>query len=514
MASTFFGLTIAYTGLQAASTSVNVTAHNISNINTEGYSRQEAQIQANDAIRTHARYGTLGAGVDVIDINQKRDSYYDDKYRNNETLYGEYSTKQNYMTQIEDYFNEFTLKGYCEEYNNFFKSINQLTLTPGEDSAKNSLINNAQSLAQYFNTLNTNLQNAQKDVNSEIKDQIDEINSIAKNIASLNKQINHIEACYGNANDLRDQRNVLVDKLSQIVNVSVSESDMGNDLTEFNVYINGQAIVTQYQSSELRVEARSDEQRRNASDADGLYDVKWAMGGAFDLYNASLGGTLKALVDIRDGCNSGVEKVSDTALDSDGNRTTEVVNIDGNNISYKGIPYYQSQINKFVATFSDAVNKIFKEGFTADGEQGESLFTTTGITIMNAQNISVNSKILHNNDNLATFPAKNAGESDASLLNRINELQSAKIFDGGTGSYFLESMVSDVSIDSSKATNMQINYLSLRKSINNQRLSVMGVDTEEEAMNLMKYQQAYNLNGKMMSVMNQLYDRLINQTGV
>ena len=163
MASTFFGLTIAYTGLQAASTSVNVTAHNIANINTKGYSRQAVTVKANEAIRTHARYGTLGAGVDVTDINQLRDSYYDDKYRNNEALYGEYSNKYNYMTQIEDYFNEFSLKGYCQEYNDFYAAVNQLTLTPGESSAKNALINKATSLANYFNTLYTNMQNMQKD---------------------------------------------------------------------------------------------------------------------------------------------------------------------------------------------------------------------------------------------------------------------------------------------------------------------------------------------------------------
>ena len=133
---------------------------------------------------------------------------------------------------------------------------------------------------------------------------------------------------------------------------------------------------------------------------------------------------------------------------------------------------------------------------------------------MNAQNIRVNSDIIDDNTRLPVKATASAGESDATLMEKISALQSQKIYNGGTGAYFLESMVSDVSIDSSKATNMQINYQSLKKTINNQRLSVMGVDTEEEAMDLMKYQQAYNLNSKMMSVMNELYDRLINQTGL
>lgn len=519
MASTFFGLTIAYTGLQAASTSVNVTAHNIANINTKGYSRQTVTVKANEAIRTHARYGTLGAGVDVTDINQLRDSYYDDKYRNNEALYGEYSNKYNYMTQIEDYFNEFSLKGYCQEYNDFYAAVNQLTLTPGESSAKNALINKATSLANYFNTLYTNMQNVQKDINSEVKSQVDEINTIAQNIAALNKQINYIEACYGNANDLRDQRNVLVDNLSKIVNTSVSETSIGNGLTEYNVYINGQAIVNSYAHRSLEVVARADGNKRNESDVDGLYDIQWENGGSFNIYSSSLGGTLKGLIDVRDGCNGGYEQIAVDAdgnevTDSDGNRTLEVVTKEGSNINYKGVPYYLSQINKFVQIFSDSVNKVMTSGYTEDGQPGEALFKAAGTGVMNAQNICVNSDIIDDNTRLPVKATASAGESDATLMEKISALQSQKIYNGGTGAYFLESMVSDVSIDSSKATNMQINYQSLKKTINNQRLSVMGVDTEEEAMDLMKYQQAYNLNSKMMSVMNELYDRLINQTGL
>ena len=99
------------------------------------------------------------------------------------------------------------------------------------------------------------------------------------------------------------------------------------------------------------------------------------------------------------------------------------------------------------------------------------------------------------------------------IVDLINS-KDAKIYDGGTGTYFLESIVSDMSIDASKAINFTKNYNNLKTTIQNQRLSVMGVDTDEEAMDLVKFQQAYNLSSKMMTVMNQLYDRLINNTGV
>ena len=107
--------------------------------------------------------------------------------------YGQYSVKESYMGQIEDYLDEFTLNGYSQEYKNFFSAVNQLTITPGDTSAKNQLINNAKSLADYFNTLTTNLRNVQADANNEIKDAVQQINSYAKNIAALNRQINQLK---------------------------------------------------------------------------------------------------------------------------------------------------------------------------------------------------------------------------------------------------------------------------------------------------------------------------------
>ena len=519
MASTFFGLTIAYTGLQAAQTSINVTSHNLANINNQSYTKETASIKAGEALRSYAKYGTLGAGVIVDAINQTRDSYYDEKYRNNYTNYGQYNVKDTYMSQIQNYLNEFTLKGYSTEYENFFAALNQLDLTPADTSAKNQLINNAKSLADYFNTLTTNLRNVQADANNEIKDAVQQINSYAKNIAALNRQINQIEANYGNANDLRDKRNAMIDELSEIVNLETSEEDMGNNVSNFSVRINGQTLVSSYSYNTLETVARTD--KKNYSDAEGLYDVQWNSGQKFDMYSTSLSGHLKGLIDIRDGNNGEHENIEtddngNNVTDSDGNLVLTTAPAADKTVSYKGVPYYQAQLNEFAKIFSDAVNKIMKSGYTSDGSsKGISLFVTQpNTTVMSAGNITVNPELLKNADLLAIKKEQNDGESDAKIMEELNKLQSEKIFAGGTGSYFLESIVSDMSIDSQKAVNLYKNYTDLKTSIHNQRLSIMGVDTDEEAMDMIKYQQAYNLNSKMMSVMNQIYDKLINQTGI
>ena len=519
MASTFFGLTIAYTGLQAANTSLTVAGHNVSNINTKGYSKQQAYVTAADAIRTHGTYGTLGAGVTVQEINRLRDNYYDVKYYNNQSNYGEYASKQNYMIQVENYMNEFILEGFTQEYENFFAAVNQLTLTPGDDSAKNQLVNNAKSLADYFNTLSTNLRNVQADANNEIKDAVEQINSLAKTIASLNKQINQIEACYGNANDLRDKRNEALDELSSIVNISTTEEDLGNDLTNFTVRVNGQTLVNGYTYNTLEVQSR--QEQRNASDASGLYDIYWNSGQEFNMYSISLGGELKGLLDIRDGCNGEIERIAvdddgNYITNSDGNKTMQTIAQPDKNTEYKGVPYYQAQLNQFVNTFTDEVNKILKNGLSSDGQyKGESLFKTVGLTeVMTASNVWINKNLIDHPERIAIKKVFNTGEANEMVMEELNKLQKSTAFDGGSPTYFLESIVSDLSIDTSKSRDLFRNYTNLKDNIHNQRLSVMGVDTDEEAMDLMRFQQAYNLSSKMMSVMNQIYDKLINQTGL
>ena len=110
MTSQFFGLNIAYTGLQAANVSLNTTANNISNVETEGYSRQNTVQQASDALHTWSKYVMAGSGVDTIKINQTRDQYYDLKYWTNNANVGTFDIKQYYMKQLEDYFTETDLK--------------------------------------------------------------------------------------------------------------------------------------------------------------------------------------------------------------------------------------------------------------------------------------------------------------------------------------------------------------------------------------------------------------------
>jgi len=225
MPSQFFGLNIAYTGLLASNAALNTTSNNIANVQTEGYSRQQVSQQAASALRVFQNYGSAGAGVETIAVERVRDEFYDGRYWDNNAFVGEYSQKEYYMTQIEAYFDD---NGKNAGFKTVFDQmmitgLEELMKTPNDNTAKSQFLGYAGALAEYFNGVSGNLEKLQQDINQEIKLKVDEVNSLAGEIATLNKQINTIELTGVRANELRDRRALLMDQLSAIVDVDTLE---------------------------------------------------------------------------------------------------------------------------------------------------------------------------------------------------------------------------------------------------------------------------------------------------
>lgn len=304
MPSTFFGLSIGRTGLYASQAGLTTTAHNIANTETEGYTRQVVNQQANKALRVNSSYGMAGTGVGVTGIVQARDEYYDMKYRTNSTISGTYSTKAYYMTEIENYFNEIKLEGFTTTYDKMYDSIQELSKNPSDISVRTQVTNLSQGLCDYFNSLSTSLKSIQENCNTELYTQVGRVNSLAQQISVLSKQINTFEVGGGTANDLRDQRELLVDELSNYAEVSVSETVVGNGVgvNSYVVKINQQVLVDNYSANSLVCVPR--EEKINQSDVDGLYDIQWANGQTFNTGITGTSGNLQAIIDIRDGNNN------------------------------------------------------------------------------------------------------------------------------------------------------------------------------------------------------------------
>ena len=351
MPSSFFGLTVAYSGLNAAQASINTTANNISNVQTKGYSKQTVNLTAATALRCYQRFGSTGLGVSVDSVTQVRDEYYDEKYWNNQCNLGLYEKKLYYMEQIQNYYTDGTFSatssaGFSTIYSKMFNALDTVKTNGGSSAARNEFISAAQELCTYFNSTAQQMQSLQSSINDEIKTTVDNVNSIAKKIALLNKQINIIEMESGHANELRDQRALLVDELSKIVPTTVSERQITNSnyedqytgATYYTVKINGQLLVDNYEYNELGCVAR--EEQYNQTDIEGLYDIVWAETGAtFDVTATNMSGELRAMFEVRDGNNGEnlTGRVTSSTSDSITISRPSITDIDQMNLPSSGV---------------------------------------------------------------------------------------------------------------------------------------------------------------------------------
>lgn len=612
MPNTFFGLSIAKSGTYAAMAGINATAHNISNTETDGYSRQIVHQRASMPIRMNSTYGMAGTGTDVTGVEQMRSAYYDAKYRENYTIYGNYQTKADYMIEIENYFNEIKLEGFTTTFDSMFDSLQELAKNPADLTTRTEVTHYAQNFCEYFNSLSESLKSIQAKLNFEIKNQVDRINNLGQEIAGLTKQINIMEVNAGMANDLRDQRNLLLDELSQICDISIKENIVGDDvgITSFTVKIDGMTLVDTYNCNQLIVTPQK--HLTNQTDVDSMFDISWSNGQSFDFRSSTLGGTLSALYEMRDGNNNEAFKGIVDAAEGDTTVTVRSTNVndvsklnipqtgvirvgvheyhytgfqvtedeDGNyvyefelaedeevlsyaeeetamigrDINYKGIPYYMAQINEFIRTFSREFNNIHTSGEDLNGNPGLDFFNAFDIVtgeeyvfgrseediedgivlrsgtgsyveegdikygsyyFITAANFKVSSQVYSDPKLVAASSSIADGVENSDNAKALLALKgNASMFRQGAPASFLQTMVSEVGIDTKKAKQFAQNQEDICASIEYQRLSVMGVDTEEEAMNLIRYQNTYNLSAQAISVMNEIYNKLINDMGV
>lgn len=493
MANTFFGLNIGVSGLYASNAGIDVTANNIANENTKGYSRQVVNQSATEPIRVFQRYGMIGTGVEVTSIDQMRDKYYDMKYWDNNSKLGEESAKLNYMIQIEDYFAETDETGFSKEYSNIFTSLEDFVKSPEGFTERITFLNYCESFLEYMQEIKTNLLKTQEDLNAEVSSNVDHINSLASEIASINKQINVVELTGAKANELRDKRALLVDELSSICEVSTKEELYPNGKSEYYVSIGDKTIVSSYDYFTLEVVTR--EELADRHDAVGLYDIQWSYGEKFDPVGSNVDGTLKAILEIRDGNNYFPSEENDIAVP----------------IDYKGVPYYIDEINRFLETFTGAFNEIHSRGMNLNGDSTADI----PIFVKSEYDVyTVNQDLMADPDLMATTVNVHQGAASYDLLEEMIAVKDLKEFDGGNPESFIQALITEIAVDTSRAKTMEQNYNNIVQTVQNQRISVMGVDKDEEAMNLVKYQEAYDLSAKVIQVMSEIYDKLINQTGV
>lgn len=492
----WLGFNTAVSGLMGSQKKIHVANHNVASAEREGYSKQTTYERSNTALRLPG-VGYVGTGNNIYDIRRVRDAYVDFKYRKENSPAGEWQVKRQSLTELEGILKGTREHGINVSIDEFFSSLEDLSTNPSDNSYKMSFRQKAEALAVRLNETAQSLNRQQAGLNVEVAAKIKEVNDLSTQIANINGQIFRMEIDGRHANDLRDQRDLLVDKLSKIVDIDTIE--MGD---KFVVKIGGTTMVDHDYTKQFKYPPRTEKSKIDEKQF--MYKLEWEntlentdISKEFEVVLHS--GELKGLIEARDG---------DGALGT----------------GFKGVPYYVERLDEFARGFADKINAIFKDGTNDSSNPGVpkniNLFSTKDGEDTRALNISISTDVMESLDNIMT--SESGLPEDNGLLKKLIELRQDKGFfntaDGakysGTPEDFLTSIISTLGTESQYSDRMDKNQSTIMDNIENQRLSISGVDLNEEMNNVVRFQQLYSASARMITVFDEIFQKTINGLGI
>ena len=243
MSSTFGGLEMGRNAINAFRLGMQTVGHNISNMNTEGYSRQRAVFRTVTP-EDIPNIGQLGQGMTITDIERIRDEFLDFQFRDKQATLGYWTKINDLYDSIQSYISEPASSGIRSAMDTFFTNIQTLQQTPEDTSARQALVTSANSLGLMLGNLVDSFDTYNESINMELKQTVAEANTMLYDMAHLNLEISEAEALGQNANDLYDKRDLLIDKLSQMMDISYNEPVERNGIKgEFFLSVNGKVLV-------------------------------------------------------------------------------------------------------------------------------------------------------------------------------------------------------------------------------------------------------------------------------
>ena len=255
MSSTFGGLEMGRSALNAFRLGMQTVGHNIANMNTEGYSRQRVNFKTVTP-EDMPGVGQVGQGMYASDIVRIRDEFLDFQFRDCQATLGYWEKVSDLYDSIQNYISEPNSSGIRAAMDTFFTNIQTIQEKPEDTSARQALVTSANSLGSMLGNLVDSFDSYNESINSELKQSVDEANMMLHNVAELNLRISNAEMMGQNANDLRDQRDVLIDKLSKMMNISYNEPKTVNGIDgEFFLSVNGRVLVQGTHVRELAAHA-------------------------------------------------------------------------------------------------------------------------------------------------------------------------------------------------------------------------------------------------------------------
>lgn len=441
------GLDIARRAMSAHMETISITGNNITNANVPGYSRQRVELT-----------DVTSESQDMMSIYRKRrvrDEYIDSHIRYEDQALGKWEIESQLYGQIENVFLEPSDNGLNTVLLEFWNSWADLSNDPEGTAPRSVVVQQGNMLTESFKHLDSQLKNLRTFADSHVESNIAQINDIAEGIAGTNVNIVVLEASGEEASELRDRRDLLLEELSKLVNITVVTRESGS----IAVLVGGRAITEDAEVMAL-------DTQKIPSGTMMVNNVVWADDGASAQIS---GGEMAGLIAIRDDI----------------------------------IPALLQDLNTTAATLINAVNNIHSTGYGSDGSTGLDFFTGTDAT-----DIGVNDQLVTDINKVATSSTGEPGDNVTALS--MAELADATVAPGSsTIGVFYSNMLEGLGAGSRSATMMKQNSETLLNYLEEQKESVAGVSLDEETAELVRSQHAYQSAAQYMSVISELMEVLI-----
>ncbi|MFK0524703.1 flagellar hook-associated protein FlgK [Paenibacillus illinoisensis] len=513
MTSTFHSIETAKRSLFTQTTALSTTGHNVANANTEGYSRQKVNMQASIPMEPFAFLhsttpGQLGTGVEFDSITRVREKFLDDQYRNENTNFGSWSIQRDTLEKLEAIVNEPSDTGFRTVMDNFYKSWSDLSKNPEDVTARRIVKETTLALTDAMNQISRQLDNLSQDLDNNIAVKANEVQGYLGNIANLNSAIVKVESLGDNANDLRDQRDLMTDKLSKIMNITVTDSPQG-----YQIQMNGEALVT---GGAVTTEVTSD-----------FLNTAYTAG---TLTNGEVHGMIKSRDTLVSDYRKQMDELANTLANGDIQITIPAGSVLPDNTVLDGVTYTGAmrKLDNDLTVTVKGLNGLHQLGYSMDGTTapGIPFFTASGGgTTITAGNISLNAEILadpnkiasslRTTDTTGTEAVIKGNNTLAILIANLKDtpMKSSDGLRNATIGAQFSAIVGQLGVQSQEAARQTSNTEFLVQQVETRRQSVSGVSLDEEMANMIKFQHAYSASARFMTTYDELLDKLINSTG-
>ncbi|MER2261229.1 MAG: flagellar hook-associated protein FlgK [Psychrobacillus sp.] len=526
MGSTFMGLETSKRGLYTQQSALYTTGHNISNANTAGYSRQRVNMEATlgfpgAGLNAPKIPGHLGTGVQAQSVQRIRDSFIDTQYRQEANKLGYWESRSSAITQMEDVLNEPSDYGLAKSMDEFWRSLQDLSVNPENGGARAVVVQRGIAVADSFNYMHKSITQIKDNAAKEIGISLKDVNSILQQVASLNEQIKAIEPNGYMPNDLYDARDTLLDELSTYFPIETSNEKSGG---------NALAIAEGSVTVKLKVNGESIELINGKEFKEFRTSPSLAKPGGDSMTPTGPVTGLNLVKVNADGSDGPAETISISSLNDTGKIKSTInsygyVNPAGEE---KGLfPDMITKLNDMAKAFAEEFNKIHKgtadKGSDIYGKKGEAFFTNkadnseAGIT---AENIYISSEIIKDPGKIAASDSKPGAPGDAEpgngkfalVLANMKFASLSELGDVSAQTYF-EGLIGQLGVDGQQAVRLEFNSATLQQAVSERRASVSSVSLDEEMTNMIIFQQAYNASARMITVVDETLDKIINGMG-